>query len=235
MGPFTVLTQTAPNTYLLDLPPAWRVVQDSRSSTWSACCPQATADALTTWAATAGLPRPSLARMVGPSTKWQSCPCSRPVRRAGAMGGQRCVGRHMRAAGQPDQLLGGYCCLRAGHRTLPSSPRPSHTGRRCHRPAPALPPVRLHHRRGAARGPGRTALGVDSALLVAQRRLAAGTVACTCPRGAFSHVVAYHWQTLVLRGTEDTLLDAALYCSLWVLLSPTPAAGVARALRPRLP
>ena len=62
-----------------------------------------------------------------------------------------------------------------------------------------------------------------------------GTVARLCPRGAFSHVVAYNRQTSVLRGTADTLLDAASYGSRWVLLSPAPAAGVARALRPRAP
>ena len=47
-----------------------------------------------------------------------------------------------------------------------------------------------------------------------------GTVARLCPRGAFSHVVAYIWQTLVLRGTADTILDAASYGSRWMLLSP---------------
>ena len=36
-------------------------------------------------------------------------------------------------------------------------------------------------------------------------------------------------------GTADTLLDAASYGSRWVLLSPAPAAGVARALGPRAP
>jgi carboxymethylenebutenolidase len=58
-----------------------------------------------------------------------------------------------------------------------------------------------------------------------------GTVARTCPRGAFSpaHVVAYHQQKSALRGTADTLLDAATSGSRWVLLSPAPAAGVARA------
>jgi len=62
-----------------------------------------------------------------------------------------------------------------------------------------------------------------------------GTVARLCPRGAFSHVVAYTRQTSALRGTADTLLDAASYGTRWVLpvLSPAPAAGVARALRPR--
>ena len=42
-----------------------------------------------------------------------------------------------------------------------------------------------------------------------------GTVARLCPRGAFSHVVAYNRQTSALRGTADTLLDS----------SPTAAAG----------
>ena len=63
-----------------------------------------------------------------------------------------------------------------------------------------------------------------------------GTVARLCPRGALSHVVAYNRQASALRGVDsDTLLDAASYGSRWVLLSPAPAAGVARALGPRAP
>ena len=62
-----------------------------------------------------------------------------------------------------------------------------------------------------------------------------GTVARLCTRGAFSHVVAYTRQTSALRGTADTLLDAASYGSRWVLLSPAPATGVAQSLRPRTP
>ena len=50
-------------------------------------------------------------------------------------------------------------------------------------------------------------------------------VARLCPRGAFSHVVAYTRQTSALRGMEDTLLDAASYGVRWVLLSPPPGAG----------
>ena len=48
-----------------------------------------------------------------------------------------------------------------------------------------------------------------------------GTVVRPCPRGAFSHVVAYNRQTSALRGTadSDTLLDAASYGSRWVLLA----------------
>ena len=60
-----------------------------------------------------------------------------------------------------------------------------------------------------------------------------GTVARLCPRGAFSHVVAYTRQTSALRGTADTLLDAASYGSRSVLLSPAPAASFTRAPRPR--
>ena len=55
-----------------------------------------------------------------------------------------------------------------------------------------------------------------------------GTVARLCPRGAFSHVVAYSRQTSALRGTADSLLDAASYGSRWVLLSPAAAVGVNR-------
>ena len=62
-----------------------------------------------------------------------------------------------------------------------------------------------------------------------------GTAARLCPRGAFSHVVAYTRQTSALRGTADTRFNAASYGSRWVLLSRAPAAGVARALRPRVP
>ena len=56
-----------------------------------------------------------------------------------------------------------------------------------------------------------------------------GRVARLCPRGAFSHVVAYSRQTSVLRGTADSLLDAASYGDRWVLLSPAAAGGVKRA------
>jgi len=69
--------------------------------------------------------------------------------------------------------------------------------------------------------------------LVAGRRLAARHRRAPLPRGAFSHVVAYTRQTSALRGTADTLLDAASYGSRWVLLSPAPAGGVT--LRPRPP
>ena len=62
-----------------------------------------------------------------------------------------------------------------------------------------------------------------------------GIVASLCPRGTFSHVVAYTRQASALRGTVDMLLDAASYGSRWMLLSPASAAGVARALRPRPP
>ncbi len=52
-----------------------------------------------------------------------------------------------------------------------------------------------------------------------------GTVSRFCPRGAFSHMVAYTRQTSALRGTADTLLDAAFYGTRWVLLSRLPPPG----------
>ena len=53
-----------------------------------------------------------------------------------------------------------------------------------------------------------------------------GSIARVCPPGPFSHVVAYHRQTSALRGTADSLLDAASYGTRWVLLSPEPPTGV---------
>ena len=64
-----------------------------------------------------------------------------------------------------------------------------------------------------------------------------GTVARASRRAPYTHVVAYHRSTSALRGTADSLLDAASYGSRWVLLSPAAPRGVAavppRALRPR--
>ena len=83
----------------------------------------------------------------------------------------------------------------------------------------------LHGRCGAAQRPGSLAGRQDGALLVARRRLRrppSGTVARLCPRGSFSHVVAYTRQASALRSTADTLLDAASYGCRWVLLSPAP-------------
>ena len=48
-------------------------------------------------------------------------------------------------------------------------------------------------------------------------------------------MVTYTRQASALRGTADTLLNAASYGSRWVLLSLARAAGVARALRLRAP
>ncbi len=57
-----------------------------------------------------------------------------------------------------------------------------------------------------------------------------GMVACASRRAPYTHVVAYHWSTSALRGTADSLLNAASYCSRWVLLSPAAAPGVAVAV-----
>ena len=67
--------------------------------------------------------------------------------------------------------------------------------------------------RGSAQRPGR---GAGRTLLYwwPDDGWQRGTVARLCPRGAFSHVVDYPRLTLVLRGTADTLLDAASYADL---------------------
>ena len=75
----------------------------------------------------------------------------------------------------------------------------------------------IHGRCGALRSP-LVCTVQDLALLVARRRLGG-----LCPRGAFSHVVAYTRQTSALRGTAHTLLDAAAAGFRCVRLSPAPA------------
>ena len=130
----------------------------------------------------------------------------------------------------PDQLRGRHCCLRAGDRSIP--PRLAPPPPTC--PAVAPPPIPPTGFTVEAAPPGY--LG---AVLVGRTVLywwpddgwQRGTVARLCPRGAFSHVVAYNRQTSALRGTADTLLDAYSYSSCWVLLSPALARSVARALR----
>jgi hypothetical protein len=127
-----------------------------------------------------------------PSTKWRSCSGSRCV----AAGPHVLVRWAVRDASgdtwEPldnttnlncEEAISAFVALRAlaGNQTLPSLPRPPPTGRRCRRPTPALPPGRLHCRRSTARGPGRTALGADAALLVARLRMAGSVAACQWP------------------------------------------------------
>ena len=80
--------------------------------------------------------------------------------------------------------------------------------RRRRRLATAALADRLH---GAARRPGRCAGG----LCMLDDGWQRGTVARLCSRGACSHVVSYIRQTSELRGTADTLFDAASYGSRW--------------------
>ncbi len=160
--------------------------------------------------------------MAGP-TSW--CDGRAATRRA-------TVRRHLKASGQPDQLLGSYCCLQLASSRQPDAPFLAP-------PLPhLLPPLPPRPRPSPPAG-----FTVDAAPLVGRTLFywwpddgrQRGSAARTCPRGAFSHVtvVAYHRQTSALRCTADTLLDAVSYGSRWVLLSPAPAAGFARSLLPR--
>ena len=58
---------------------------------------------------------------------------------------------------------------------------------------------------------------------------------CLCLRCASFHVVVYTQKTLALSSIADTLLNSSSYHSSWVLLSPAPAVGRARALLPWAP
>ena len=90
--------------------------------------------------------------------------------RADALGWARCVGRHVGAARQPNQLLGGRRSHRAGHQLLPA---PQHRAAAGCRRAAAYCASRLHH------GPcttGRHSCGArrqDHPLLVARGQVAA--------------------------------------------------------------
>ena len=78
------------------------------------------------------------------------------------------------------------------------------TADRHRRRAPTDPADRLHGQGGTARRPGRCDGGQDCTLLVVR------------PTPTMASA---------LRGTADTLLNAASYGSRWVLLSPAPAGG----------
>ncbi len=98
--------------------------------------------------------------------------------------------------------------------------------------APPLPP--LGYSVDAAPGDlGAALVGRRILYWRPEDRLQLGTVARTCRPGAssFSHVVAYQRRTSALRGTVETLLDAASYGVRWILVSPLAPSGVVRAVR----
>ena len=235
MGPFKVLACTAPNTYRLDIPATWRVfpefnVERLRPYRRRPACLGGDSDA--------GPQPPVVGADGSPEHEVQELlkfkmRYGRPyvlVRWAG-----------LDAAGDTweplDNLTNCEAAIAAAFERG--------TGRSIPRPAPPPPFA------GAASAPAPmppAGYTVDvappgdlGAALVGRTLLywwptdgwQRGTVARLCPRGAFSHVVAYTRQTSALRGTADTLLDAASYGSRWVLLSPAPAGGVT--LRPRAP
>jgi hypothetical protein len=232
MGPFTVLAFTAPNTYRLDIPAAWRVF------------PEFNVERLRPY-----LRRPdSLGGDAGPPPPVTSADGEQEHEVQELLRFKLRYGRPyvlVRWAGRDasgdtweplDNLTNCEEAIvafeRATGRSLPRPPPPPPAAAASAPPSPIPPAGFLVDAAppGDLRAPlvGRTLLywWPDEGW---QR----GTVARLCPRGAFSHVVAYTRQTSVLRGTADTLLDAASYGTRWVLLSPAPAAGVV--LRSRAP
>ena len=146
----------------------------------------------------------------------------RPAPRPGAVDRPRRVGRHVGAGGEPDQLRGGHCRLRARHRPHPTSARTAPAAR----PPPPLPPAGFTVDAAPPSDLGAALVGRQLLYWWPDDGWQRGTVARLCPRPVFSHVVAYTRQTSALRGTADSLLDSASYGARWVLLSPAAAVGV---------
>ena len=227
MGPFKVLACPAPNTYRLDIPASWRV------------CPEFNVERL----------RPYLRRSAAAADD----PVVPPAAVAGRDGHPEHEVRELlkfkMRYGRPHVLVRWAGCDASGDTWEPLDNLTNceeaiaafeqATGRALPRPSPVPPALP-----GAPPAPIAPAgFSVDAAppgdlgpSLVGRTILywwpddgwQRGTVARLCPRGAFSHVVAYSRQTSALRGTADSLLDTASYGARWVLLSPAPAAGLAR-------
>ena len=212
MGPFKVLARTAPNTYRIDVPSSWRVFPEFNVERLRPYLrrpghlggdedvgpppPVPGAD---------GVPEHEVQELLKFKMRF-----GRPyvlVRWAG-----------LDAAGDTWEPLDNLTNCEAAITAFEQA-----TGRTLPRPAPPPPGA------GAAGAPApippagylvdATPPGDLGAALVGRTLLywwptdgwQRGTVARLCPRGAFSHVVAYTRQTSALRGTADTLLDAASY------------------------
>jgi hypothetical protein len=231
MGPFRVLAKTAPNTYRLDLPPSWRAFSEFNVERLRRYLrrPPALGGDDEEPAPVQGLDG-QLEHEVEAILKF-SMRAGRPhvlVRWTG-----------LDASGDTweplENLTNCEDAIRAFEQArglvLPRAPPPppSHA---CGGVAPPLPPA------GYSVDPSPGDLG---ATLVGRRILywwpsdgwQLGTVARICAPSAsgFTHVVAYTRQTSALRGTADTLLDAASYGQRWVLLSPLAPTGVKRVPR----
>jgi hypothetical protein len=190
MGPVKVLACPAPNTYRLHSPAGWRIF------------PEFNVERLRPYLhrpATLGSEPPPLphggagrcpgARGAGAA---QVQDALRPTLRPSPLGWLRRLWRHV---GAPDKLTNCEEAISALERA---------TGRTLPRPPPTPPG-----------GAALVAAAVPAPLAPVGFAVEAappqrGTVARLCPRGAFSHVVAYFRQTSALRGTADSLLDVCL-------------------------
>ena len=235
MGPFRVLEQTAPNTYRLDVPSSWRAFSEfnvEHLRRYLRRPPELGGDEAEPPPVPGldGKPEHEVAAILKFAVR-----AGRPqvlIRWAG-----------LDASGDTWEPLENLTNCeeairdfeRARGVVLPRVPPPP-PSQACGGRAPPLPP------------PGYSvdaAPGDLGAALVGRRILywwpedgwQLGTVARTCRPGAssFSHVVAYHRRTSALRGTVESLLDAASYGARWVLLSALPPAGVERAARVSTP
>jgi len=234
MGPFKVLARPAPNTYRLDIPATWRVFPEFNVERLR---PYRRRPAHLGGDPDAGPPAPVVGADGAPEHEVQELlkfkmRYGRPyvlVRWAG-----------LDAAGDTWEPLDNLTNCeeaiaafeQATGRSLPRPAPPPPCAGPAGAPAP-LPPAGYTVDAAPPGDLGAALVGRTLLYWWPTDGWQRGTVARLCPRGAFSHVVAYTRQTSALRGTADTLLDAASYGARWVLLSPAPAGGVT--LRPRAP
>ena len=227
MGPFKVLAQTAPNTYRLAVPSAWRAFNEfnvERLRRYLRRPPALGGDAdepppavevkgsmehevaaLLQFRLRAGRPQ-VLVRWAGQDASaetWEPLENLTHCEEAIAEFEQaRGIKLPRRPASPPSAVVGGV--------------------------PPPLPPT------GYTVDPGPGELG---RALVGRRILywwgddgwQLGSVARISSQDPFTHVVAYHRRSSALSGTAHSLLDAASYGSTWVALSPAAPSGVSRA------
>ncbi len=215
MGPFKVLSCPAPNTYLLDIPAVWRI------------CPEFKVERISVARqfSAANFPARPLEHEVQELLKFKMR-YGRPhvlVRWAGrdASGDtweQLDNLTNCEEAISTSELATGC--------TLPRPP-PAPPGRAAASSAP-LAPVGFAVEAAPPGDLGAALVGRTILYWWPTDGWQRGTVAHLCPRGVFSHVVAYSRQSSALRGTADLLLDAASYGIRWVVLSPAlPTSAVA--------
>ena len=177
MGPFSVLTRTAPNTYRLAVPPTWRAFDEFNVQFLRRYVRRPAA---------LGGEAPPPAPVVGANgqvehevaeiqLRFSSGPSKRrPPTSVDPVGWARRLRGHVGTLGPSDQLRRGDSGLRVGAGGRPPALSPCAAFRRVRRRATPRPSTRIHGGGGAG-PPGGRASGPVGVVLVARGRLAAPT------------------------------------------------------------